>query len=97
MGKPLQQEWSLSSITLQKFAIFHIHWAEELKDFVRKFYGKIDINAKDCDSIMDLMVFDKKNVSGVINFVLLEAMENCKIDQQISSELIREGLLYFSE
>lgn len=74
-----------------------LHWAEELKDFVRKFYGEIDINAEDCDSIMDLMVFDKKNVSGVINFVLLEAMENCKIDQQISSELIREGLLYFSE
>lgn len=74
-----------------------IHWAEELKGFVRKFYGEIDINPADFDSIMKLMVFDKKNVSGIINFVLLEDIENCKIDQQITSELIREGLLYFVE
>lgn len=74
-----------------------IRWAEELKGFVRNFYGKIDITPEDCDSIMELMVFDKKNVSGIINFVLLESIENCRIDQQITSELIREGLLYFAE
>jgi len=74
-----------------------IQWAEELKDFVRKFYGKIEINVEDCDSIMQLMAFDKKNVSGIINFVLLENIEKCRIDQQIDSELIRDGLLYFSK
>ncbi len=74
-----------------------IHLAEELKDFVRRFYGHIDINADDCDPIMELMLYDKKNVSGVIHFVLLEDMERCKIDQRITPELIREGLLYFSD
>lgn len=71
--------------------------AEELKQFVRRFYGAIDLNASDCDPIIELMAFDKKNVSGKINFVLLDRMEHCKIDQQISAELIREGLLYFTE
>lgn len=74
-----------------------ISWAEELKGFVRKFYGEIDITPEDCDSIMELMVFDKKNVSGIINFVLLENIENCKIDQQITPELIQEGILYFAD
>ena len=74
-----------------------IRWAEELKGFVRTFYGDIELNAEDCDSIMQLMLFDKKNVSGIIYFVLLENIEHCKIDQEISPELIREGLMYFSE
>lgn len=74
-----------------------LRWAEELKEFARSFYGEIEIKPEDCDSIMELMMFDKKNISGIINFVLLESLENCRIDQQISPELIREGLLYFAE
>lgn len=73
-----------------------MEWAEELKSFVKKFYGAIEITPEDCDSIIGLMMFDKKNVAGVINFVLLEDIEKCRIDQQISSQLIREGLLYFA-
>jgi len=71
--------------------------ADELKQFVRRFYGLIDLKESDCKPIMDLMAFDKKNVSGRINFVLLDRMEHCQIDQQLSQELIREGLLYFAE
>ncbi len=71
--------------------------AEELKAFVRRFYGAIDLSESDCAPIMELMAFDKKNVSGRINFVLLDSIEKCKIDQQISPEVVREGLLYFAE
>lgn len=74
-----------------------ISWAKELKEFVKRFYGQIDLSSDDCDPIMDLMVFDKKNVNGKINFVLLESIQKCRIDQQISSDLIREGLLYFAD
>jgi len=74
-----------------------IRLAQELKEFVRGFYGDIDLSESDCGPVMDLMAFDKKNVSGRINFVLLDSMEHCKIDQEISPELIREGLLYFAE
>ncbi len=74
-----------------------IRWAEELKGFVRNFYGEIEIQPEDFDPIMKLMMYDKKNVSGIINFVLLESIETCRIDQQIDPELIREGLIYFSK
>jgi 3-dehydroquinate synthase len=74
-----------------------IRWAEELKGFVRNFYDAIDIQPEDFDPIMELMTYDKKNVSGIINFVLLESIENCKIDQQLDPELIKEGLVYFTE
>ena len=74
-----------------------IRWAEELKGFVRSFYDEIDIQPEDFDPIMELMVYDKKNVSGIINFVLLESIENCRIDQQLDPELIKEGLVYFTE
>jgi 3-dehydroquinate synthase len=71
--------------------------AEELKRFVNRFYGTIDLRETDCEAIMALMAFDKKNVSGRINFVLLDTMEKCRIDQQLSPGLIREGLLYLAE
>lgn len=71
--------------------------AEELKEFVRRFYGPIDLLESDYDPIMGLMAFDKKNVSGKINFVLLDRMEHCQIDQQLEPELIREGFSFFSE
>lgn len=71
--------------------------AEELKGFVRFFYGLIDLSESDFSPIVDLMAFDKKNINGQINFVLLEGMQHCKIDQQLSAELIRDGLRYFTE
>ena len=69
--------------------------AQELKEFVTRFYGSVDLREKDFDPIMKLMIYDKKNVSGKINFVLLDRMEHCEIDLQLTEEMIREGLKYF--
>jgi 3-dehydroquinate synthase len=41
------------------------------------------------------MKHDKKNVSGQINFVLLEAIENYKIDCKVATELIIESLDFY--
>jgi len=41
------------------------------------------------------MQFDKKNVNGKVNFVLLNQMEKCKIDVQVKNDLILEGLKYY--
>ena len=71
--------------------------AEELKVFAHQFYGKIDLQEEDVKPIMDLMIYDKKNINGKINFVLLEEMESCRIDQQVPQDLIREGLLYVAD
>ena len=66
-----------------------IAYASELKRFVNDFYGEIRIDEKDFDPIIHLMQFDKKNVGGKINFVLIDAM-------QVGSDLLKEGLRYFT-
>jgi len=75
---------------------FPMIYTNELKDFVNNFYGKIEIQKSDFNPIIDLMQFDKKNVSGKVNFVLLNQMEKCEIDVQVNDELIIEGLQYYT-
>ena len=41
------------------------------------------------------MQFDKKNVNGKVNFVLLSEMEECKIDVQITYDLLISGFEYY--
>ena len=54
---------------------FPLAQVDDLKAFINHFYGKVNILENDFDPIIDLMKYDKKNVSGKVNFVLLEAME----------------------
>jgi len=74
---------------------FPLHYTEDLKSFVNRFYGKVALEQKDLQAIIDLMKYDKKNVSGKVNFVLLDAIETCKLDVQIEPELIEEGILFY--
>ena len=74
---------------------FPMELTEALKAFVNTFYGRVNIEKEDLDEITDLMKYDKKNVSGKVNFVLLEQMEKCKLDIHLDPELIQKGLLYY--
>lgn len=76
---------------------FPMEQTESLKSFVNKFYGIVGIEKEDLSEIIKLMKFDKKNVSGKINFVLLDQMEQCKLDVQLDAELILNGFLYYME
>ncbi|MCA0932023.1 3-dehydroquinate synthase [Lutimonas saemankumensis] len=74
---------------------FPFSLTESLRSFVLDFYGSIQLEKEDFNAIVDLMKFDKKNVGGKVNFVLLNAIENCKLDIQLNPELIEEGLHYY--
>lgn len=74
---------------------FPMELTDDLKAFVKSYYGEVRIEEKDIAKITDLMKYDKKNVSGRINFVLVEKLENCKLDVQLSPELIQEGIHYY--
>jgi 3-dehydroquinate synthase len=76
---------------------FPLALVDDLKAFINHFYGEVSIGQNDFDPIIDLMKYDKKNVSGKVNFVLLEAMETCLIDVQVNPDLLKEGLLYYME
>ena len=68
---------------------------QELKSFVVGFYGKVVIKNEDVQSIIDLMKYDKKNVNGKVNFVLLDTLEHCQLDVQLSPELIQDCLDFY--
>lgn len=76
---------------------FPIKYTEDLKSFVNSFYGRVPIEQEDLHAIIDLMKYDKKNVSGKVNFVLVEALETCQLDVQIDPNLIEEGILFYME
>ena len=76
---------------------FPLSLTEELKSFVNGFYGKVNFELNDLGAITDLMQYDKKNVSGKVNFVLLDRLEKCQLDVSVNPDLVKEGLLYYME
>lgn len=71
---------------------------EELKTIKKtivNIFGKIPLNKEEYPAILDLMKHDKKNVNGQINFVLINGIEDHKIDCKVPTELIIESLDYY--
>ena len=65
--------------------------------FIRDNYGSFNISCDDYDELIALMRHDKKNMSGVINFTLLDAIGDVLINQTATDEEIREALDFFRE
>ncbi len=74
---------------------FSIEETEQFKNFVINYYGQTRIEESDFDPIIKLMIFDKKNVNGIINFILLKEIEQCEIDVQVHNDLLIDGLKYY--
>lgn len=66
-----------------------------IKETIVRIFGKVPVLKSDYPAIIDLMKHDKKNLNGQVNFVLLEALEKCKIDCKVSVDLIEEALDYY--
>lgn len=76
---------------------FSINDTDSFKEFSHNYFGKTMIQDSDFESIIELMIYDKKNVSGIVNFILLKDIEQCEIDVQVNNELLIEGLKYYQE
>ncbi len=74
---------------------FPINELESLKDYVLKTYGKITIEKEHYASILDLMKHDKKNVNGVVKYILLKDVGEFILDATAPNDLIIEGLDYY--
>lgn len=79
-----------SYISLQKGYISESEYAE-IKSTILGIYGIIPFNETDIISIMKLLIHDKKNEFGKIQFVLLEGIGNIKINQESENELITKA------
>ncbi len=74
---------------------FPLNILEEIKSKIITIYGRISIQKEDFTPIMELLIHDKKNTNGNVNFVLLTDLENYKFNCKVSEELIIESLNYY--
>lgn len=58
-------------------------------------YKKVRFTKKDIQEIIQLLKYDKKNRGSQINFVLLNKIGDCALDEQVSNELIYDAFAYY--
>jgi 3-dehydroquinate synthase len=61
---------------------------DQIKSLIQIFFGTIEINPDEIDSILDFMIHDKKNEYGKIQFALLDGIGKIKINQFAENEMI---------
>ena len=64
--------------------------AHILRHFPKETFNKADI-----EQTIELLKFDKKNVDGVVNFVLLKNFGSHEIDKQVPNSLIYKAFEYY--
>ncbi|MDP3944448.1 MAG: 3-dehydroquinate synthase [Lutibacter sp.] len=79
----------------QKLLNFPSENLKAIKEVILKIYGKAEIDVLDYEGIMNLLIHDKKNVGGQVNFVLLTDFEQFKLDCNVEKQLLIEALNYY--
>jgi len=69
---------------------------ENIKKVILNIYGKVEISSEDYNAILDLLIHDKKNVAGQVNFVLLTNLEKSKLDCKVDEELLIKSIDYYN-
>jgi 3-dehydroquinate synthase len=64
----------------------------EIKSIINSIYKKIEILNDDYQPILDLLIHDKKNEYGKVQFVLLNGIGAVKINQNVNKDLIIKSL-----
>ncbi len=65
--------------------------------FIFDHYGRMPITCDDYPALLSLMTHDKKNTAGRINFTLLGAIGDLRINQTATREEIEEALDFYRE
>ena len=60
----------------------------QIKLAIKAIYNPVLIEEKDLKPIMDLLIHDKKNEFGTIQFALIDGIGSIKINQLVENELI---------
>lgn len=81
-------------ISVQRFG-FPKETLSELCKYVKPHYPVVSFSCEDIIHIEQLMIYDKKNVGGQINFVLLSGIGEHKLNVQVNSTLIAEAFDYY--
>jgi 3-dehydroquinate synthase len=63
----------------------------EIKTTIKAIFDDIVFAENDIDPILDLLIHDKKNEYGTVQFALIESIGKIKINQSVENELILEA------
>ena len=80
----------------QKLFNFPVNQVDNIKGVILNIYEKVVIKPEDYTGIMELLIHDKKNVGGQVNFVLLTDYEKYKLDCKVETTLIIDALNYYN-
>ncbi|TRZ45217.1 3-dehydroquinate synthase [Robertkochia solimangrovi] len=69
---------------------------DSINETITNYFEKVQISKEDFEQIIGLMKFDKKNLSGNVNFVLLEDIGKPAIDVTVDKSLLINALEYYN-
>jgi 3-dehydroquinate synthase len=81
-----------SYISWQKKLLSAVEYLE-IKNVINSVFKTIVFEEKDLAPILDLLIHDKKNEYGKIQFALLDGIGNIKINQEVENELIIKSFM----
>ena len=64
---------------------------QEIKYILNDIYERVHFTALDIEKIIDLLIYDKKNEFGKVQFALLNGIGKTKINQEADNELINKA------
>ena len=76
---------------------FPLDTVDRLKEVSLKYFSRISLKDSDLKGIYDLMIFDKKNDKGSVNFVLLDKVGKPIIDQNVDNDIFIEAFAYYNQ
>ncbi|MGC4039787.1 MAG: 3-dehydroquinate synthase [Flavobacterium sp.] len=79
-------------ISWQKKLVTAVEYLE-IKDTINTVFEVIDFGQNDLNPILDLLIHDKKNEYGKIQFALLDGIGKIKINQEADNELIIKSFM----
>ena len=75
---------------------FSMEEVENINNHLLDIFGKVSLDSADYTAILDLLIHDKKNVDGVVNFVLLKDLENFALDCNVPTTMLIDALEFYN-
>ena len=69
---------------------------QEIKYIINDIFERIEFSQVDIDKIIELLIFDKKNEFGKVQFALLDGIGKIKINQESDNQLIYKAFEDYS-
>lgn len=90
-GEAIAVGMILESFVSWKMELLSVEEYHQIKATIKSIYEDIAFDENDIDPILNLLIHDKKNEYGTIQFALLETIGKIKINQLVDNELIFEA------